>query len=161
MPLMAVLRDTLGDNDPRNDRVTDVWLLTYSRPSIGQRILAAMPFFYWRVGRGSDKPGSDPAPLLDLNAPQHSTLREAMRDIVQWTLFDPMATAVRATSRAYRANETDYERLHLEEAIGYLREAPVSNGATALTRGQINTVVARLELRKRLLGGLVAKRRMA
>jgi hypothetical protein len=161
VPLVAVLRDTLGDDDTQNDRVTDVWLLTYSRPSVGQRILAAVPFFYWRVGRGSGKVDSNPAPLLDLNAPQHPMLQEASRDIVQWSLFDPMTTAVRATSRAYRANQADYERLHLEEAIDYLREAPVSDDGPALTRTQLNTVIARLELRKRLLGGLVTNRRVA
>lgn len=161
VPLVAVLRDTLGDDDPQNDRVTDVWLLTYSRPGIGQRILAAVPFFYWRIGRGSDRVKSDPPPLLDLNAPQHPMMREIERDLLQWTLFDPMTTAVRATSRAYRANETDYERLHLEEAIGYLREAPVSAGEGELTRAQVNTIIARLELRKRLLGGLVTDRRAA
>src|SRR3954462_11763802 len=32
MPLVSVLRDTLGDLDPKNDRVLDVWLLTSSRP---------------------------------------------------------------------------------------------------------------------------------
>lgn len=161
VPLVAVLRDTLGDSDPQNDRVTDVWLLTFSRPGIGQRILAAVPFFYWRVGSGSDKVKYNPPPLLDLNAPQHPVLRDIERDILQWTLFDPMTTAVRATSRAYRANQTDYERLHLEEAIGYLREAPVSTGDAALTRAQLDTVVARLELRKRLLGGLVTDRHAA
>ncbi|HEX7360809.1 MAG TPA: hypothetical protein VF283_09985 [Bryobacteraceae bacterium] len=161
VPLVAVLRDTLGDNDPHNDRVTDVWLLTYSRPSIGQRVLAAVPFFYWRVGGGSDKPSSDPKPLLNLNAPQHPMWREVERDLLQWTLFDPMTTGVRATSRAYRTNQRNYERLHLEEAIGYLRQAPVSAAPDALTGDQVNTVVARLALRKRLLGGLVAEGRAA
>lgn len=156
VPLLAVLRDTLGDNDPRNDRVTDVWLLTYSRPGIGKRLLAAVPFFYWRVGSGSDKPSSDPKPLMDLNAPQHPMLRQLERDILQWAVFDPMTMGVRATSRAYRENARDYERLHLEEAIGYLREAPASDGSRALTKAQIDTVLARLELRKRLLGGLVS-----
>lgn len=32
IPLVAVLRDTLGDLQAKNDRVTYVWLLTYSRP---------------------------------------------------------------------------------------------------------------------------------
>lgn len=161
VPLVAVLRDTLGDNDPHNDRVTDVWLLTYSRPSIGQRVLAAVPFFYWRVGSGSDKPRSDPKPLLNLNAPQHAMWHEIERDLLQWTLFDPMTMGVRATSRAYRTNQRNYERLHLEEAIGYLRQAPVSAAPDALTRAQVDTVVARLQLRKRLLGGLVAEHRAA
>ncbi len=161
-PLVAVLRDTLGDKQPENDRVTDVWLLTYSHLNFAQRALSAMPFFYWRVGQGSRSVSArDTAPLFDLTAPQRPVLSEAGRDILQWSMLDPMTTPVRASSRAYRTNQLDHERLHLEEAISYLRQAPVSNGDSSLTQTQIDTVMARLELRKRLLGGLVDSNRVA
>ena len=52
VPLVTVLRDTLGDRNPENDRLSYVWLLSYSRPSIEQRALSAVPFFYWRAGKG-------------------------------------------------------------------------------------------------------------
>ncbi len=159
-PLVSVLRDTLGDGNPENDRVTDVWLLTYSQLNLTQRLLSAVPFFYWRVGSGPKSVSPrDTAPLFDLTAPQHPVMSEAGRDILQWTMFDPMITPVRATSRAYRTNQIDHERLHLEEAISYLRDAPVSNDDLALTRSQLDLVIARLELRKRLVGGLVTARR--
>src|SRR5579884_2613867 len=29
IPLVSVLRDTLGDSDPKNDRLSYVWLLSY------------------------------------------------------------------------------------------------------------------------------------
>lgn len=156
VPLVAVLRDTLGDADPRNDRVEYIWLLTYTRPNLGQRLLSAIPFFYWRVGEGSSS-GRSPSPLLDLTAPQQPVFSELRRDLLQWTVFDPMTTPIRATSRAYRTNELDHERLHLEEAISYLTQAPVS-GDPSLTETERNTVIARLELRKRLLGGLATER---
>ncbi len=160
VPLVAVLRDTLGDSDRENDRVSYIWLLTYARPNLGQRLLSAVPFFYWRVTDGSRSVSRhDTAPLLDLTAPQHPVASEISRTVMQWMMFDPLTTPVRAASRAYRTNEIDHERLHLEEAIGYLRNAPVGNADNALTEGQLNTVIARLELRKRLLGGLVSERR--
>jgi hypothetical protein len=53
----------------------------------------------------------------------------------------------------------NHERLHLEEAISYLRQAPSSNGAAALSDGEVHTVIARLQLRKKLLGGLVSQHR--
>ncbi len=160
VPLVAVLRDTLGDGDPKNDRVTYVWLLTYERPSLEQRMLSAVPFFYWKVGSGSKSVGAhDTAPLIDLTAPVHPVMSEIGRDLFQWTMLDPMTTSVRATSRAYRSNEVDHERLHLEEAIGYLRGAPAADDDSALTKSQLDTILARLELRKRLMGGLVNERR--
>ena len=156
IPLVAVLRDTLGDDDPTNDRLTYVWLLTYERPNIGQRFLSAMPFFYWRVGDGPDaEKQRDTKPLLDLSEPGHPITSDIERDLLQWTLLDPSTTPIRATSRAYRTNNIDHERLHLEEAVSYLRLAPVSNEADGLTRAQIDFVTARLELRKKLLGGFV------
>jgi len=161
-PLVAVLRDTLGDADPENDRVTDVWLLTYSRLNLLQRALSAVPFFYWHVGQGSASAGKrDIAPLFDLTAPQRPVLSETGRDILQWTMLDPMTTPVRASSRAYRTNQLDHERLHLEEAISYLRRAPVSDAESSLTEEQLDTIIARLELRKRLLGGLASETRAA
>ncbi len=157
VPLVSILRDTLGDNTSENDRVSSVWLLTYSSPNIGRRMLSAVPFFFWRAGEGSSSVSSrDTKPLFDLTAPQHPVMSEISRDLIQWTLFDPMTTTVRATSRAYRSNALDYERLHLEEAVSYLREAPTSDDASGPTATQLNTVIARLELRKSLLGGLVS-----
>jgi hypothetical protein len=162
IPLVAVLRDTLGDADPENDRLTSVWLLTYSRPNITQRLLSAIPFFYWRVGSGSHPSGAKgTAPLLDLTSLQHPMIKTIERDVLQWAMLDPSTTPIRATSRAYRTNETDHERLHLTEAISYLRESPSEDGAAALTTKQVNILIARLELRKALLGGFVSERAAA
>ena len=156
VPMVSLLRDTLGDDDAENDRVTNIWLLTYARPALGQRILSAIPFFYWRLGRESGPvTRHDTAPLMDLSAPQHTMMAHAERELIQWTAFDPLGGPVRASTHAYRSNASDDERVRLDEAITYLRHAPVSNDATALTQTQVDTVIGRLQLRNTLLGGLV------
>jgi len=48
------------------------------------------------------------------------------------------------------------KRPYLEEGISYLRQAPVSKDSTALTQAQLETVIARLELRT-LLGDLAGE----
>src|SRR5947208_3230928 len=53
LPVVAFLRDTLGDTSPENDRVTYVCLLASSHRSVAQKALSAIPFFYWHVGSGS------------------------------------------------------------------------------------------------------------
>lgn len=162
IPLVAILRDTLGDFQADNDRVMDVWLLDYANPGIGKKLLSAVPFFYWHPGNGSSSAGeANPKPLFDLTAPQHPVLSEFGRNLLQWTALDPMMMPVRATTRAYRSNGLDDERLHLDTAISYLRSAPVSSDGTALTQNELDTVIARLELRKKLLGGLVSQKRAA
>ena len=158
IPLLSVMRDSLGDQSTGNDRLTSVWLLSYSPYNFGQRMLSAVPFFYWRLGDGSEKIDErHMKPLMDLTAPEHPMISNATRDLVQWTAFDPLAMPIRASSRAYRSNEVEHERLHLGEAIGYLRQAPVGSPDSALTQAELNTLIARLELRKRLLGGLVSR----
>ena len=162
IPLVAVLRDTLGDTDPSNDRLTAVWLLSYSHPSLRQKATAAIPFFYWRLGSGSDRVGAkDTSPLLDLSTPQHSSISNVGQQLLQWTTLDTFDTPLRATSRAYRSNQVDHERAHLEEANTYLLRAPVKDGPDALTKEQRDLIIARLELRKSLLGGFVAANRAA
>jgi len=159
VPLVSVLRDTLGDQANENDRVTYVWLLTYAHRSLGQRFLSAIPFFYWRVGQGSGSVSAhDTKPLMDLSAPEHPMMARIGQDLVQSTAFDPTTTAVRASTQGYRSKERDEERLHLEEAINYLRQAPVSNDLTALTQAQLDTVIGRLKLRKTMLGGLAGEK---
>lgn len=163
VPLIAILRDTLADDDPENDRLTALWLLTYASPSVVKQVLSAVPFFYWRAGQGS---GSSrikrTVPLLDLTALQHPMLNTAGRDILQWAILDPSTMPLRASSRAYRANQADHERLHLEEAISYLRAAPSGTEGVGLTFSEIHTLIARLQLRKTLLaGGFVSERAAA
>jgi hypothetical protein len=157
VPLVSVLRDTLGDHTAENDRVTYVWLLTYAHPRVRQRILSAVPFFYWRVGKGSGSVSEhDMAPLMDLSAPERPMMAQISGEVIQRAAFDPIMTPIRASTRAYGTNTRSDERLHLAEAISYLRQAPVSTDASALTLAQLDSVIGRLELRRTMLGGLVS-----
>src|SRR5271154_6856912 len=54
VPLMAVLRDSLGDNNSDNDRLRYVWVLTSTRPTLLQRGAASIPFFYFRPDLGKN-----------------------------------------------------------------------------------------------------------
>src|ERR671910_872634 len=69
IPLVSILRDTLGDNNPENNRLRYVWPLTYTHPTTKQRLAAAIPFFYTRVGN-KEKLGKTPPPALDLASPE-------------------------------------------------------------------------------------------
>lgn len=161
VPLVSILRDRLPGGSPNTDRLRYVWLLTYKSPRLDQRLLSAVPFFYWPGdwGHGNGK-GKVPKPLVDLSRPAHRVLGNFTRDILQWTAFDPMTTAIRASSRAYRSNNTYHERMHVEEALSYLRQAPVSDDGAGPTQSQLNAVIARLTLTKTLLGGFVSKSRL-
>jgi hypothetical protein len=160
VPLVALLRDTLGAAGSEDGRVTEVWLLTYKAPTWEKRVLSAVPFFYWKIGDGSEKVGThEPKPLMNLSLPQRPVISSAVKRMLQLTLFDPLSTPVRATTRAYQNNQADHERLHLEEAESYLQSAPAADDAAGPTETELNTVIARLELRKSTLGGFVSAQR--
>lgn len=162
LPLISTLRDTLGDQNSHNDRLLYVWLLSYARPNAFQYVLSAMPFFYWRVGDGRNaKNVHSVAPLLNLTNPERTLVSGIGRQILESSLLDPSATPIRISSRAYRGNERDYQRFRLEEAATYFRKAPASDDKNGLSRTEIDTIIARLELRKSLLGGLVPARSVA
>lgn len=162
IPLVSVLRDTLGEAKPSDQKITALWLLGYEKPTIGQRTLASIPFFYWTPSDGSSRvKRKDTAPLLDLSTPQNPSVNNVERQILQWTAFDAIDTPVRATTRAYRTNQVDDERLHLEEANSYLLHAPVGNGPDEITEEQRDFITASIELRKKLLGGFVNSSRVA
>ena len=97
-------------------------------------------------------------PLPDLTSLQYPLANAVGRDILQWTTLDPAGTPICALSRAYRMNEGDDERLHVAEAISYLRAAPVAGPAEGLSAAELHLLIARMELRKSLLGGFVTER---
>src|SRR3977135_1977000 len=66
IPMVSVLRDTLGDAKNENDRLRYLWALTYTRPTFWQRVSSAIPFLYIRVGNKQNAP-HDPPPLMDLS----------------------------------------------------------------------------------------------
>jgi hypothetical protein len=161
VPLISVLRDSLDNRDPYDDKLRYVWLLTSNRPTLAQRVLSAVPFFYWKVGSGGSQSGEKPAMLADLSQPAHRVWKTAQRNVLQWTALDPMMMPVRASSHAYRTNNANEDRVHLEEAIALLRRAPASRGGPGLTGDQIDGVVARLTLAKNLMGGLMKDGQLA
>src|SRR5438105_4841653 len=46
VPLLSILRDTLGDDNPESDRLRYVWMMTYARPTALKRVASAIPFLY-------------------------------------------------------------------------------------------------------------------
>ncbi|HEY9502673.1 MAG TPA: hypothetical protein VIR01_13655, partial [Pyrinomonadaceae bacterium] len=103
IPLVSILRDTLGDNTVENNRLRYVWPLTYTRPSMKQRIAAAIPFFYARVGN-KNRTTSTPPPALDLASPESEVWNKIFWTALQNILLDPYGTPIKASTSSYRRN---------------------------------------------------------
>ncbi len=156
IPLVSVLRDTLGDSNPENDRLRYVWVLTAARPSVLQRVAAATPFYYWRAGWFKN-PDRIPSPVLDLGSASKPVWNALAGTIAQLMAFDPNGAFVRSSTRSYRNNARDHRQLHLLEGLAVLsklEDAPELN--EHLTQPELLAIQARLALAGQTLGGLVS-----
>ena len=154
VPLVSILRDTLGDNDAENNRLRYVWPLTYTRPTIKQRLAAAIPFFYTRV-ENKDKLDKVPPPAIDLAAPENEVWNKIFWAALQNILLDTYGTPIKASTSSYRRNSSDYRRSHIIRALSVLALYQAVKGETVFTQSEMATIQARLLLSDKTFGGLV------
>jgi hypothetical protein len=154
IPLLAVLRDTMGDENPANDRLRQVWVFTYAAPSPAQRIAAGVPFFYHRSGLDSGSSTLPPRPVLDMARPAHGLWPGIAFSVAQSQVFDPIGSLSRLTTRSYGGNLGEYRQTHIAEVLDILSRDP-GQLTGALTPADIESLESRLELSPKLLGGLV------
>ena len=154
IPLVSILRDTLGDNNAENDRLRYVWPLTYTRPTTKQRLAAAIPFFYTRVGN-KETLSKRPPPAIDLASPESDVWDKIFWAALQNVLLDPYGTPIKASTSSYRRNSSDYRRSHIIRALSVLALYEAVKGESAFTRAELSTIQARLFLSEKTFGGLV------
>src|SRR5215204_151550 len=70
VPLISVLRDTLGSSDPQVHRLRYVWVHTNTSPGLKQRVAAAIAFAYGRIGNAGMPKGGHSSPVMDLSKPE-------------------------------------------------------------------------------------------
>lgn len=154
IPLVSILRDTLGDDIPENNRLRYVWPLTYTRPTVKQRLAAAIPFFYTRVGN-KEKLSKTPPPALDLASPESEVWDKIFWTAIQNLLLDPYGTPIKASTSSYRRNSSDYRRSHIIRALSVLALYEAVQGESVLSRAEMATIQGRLLLSDKTFGGLV------
>ncbi|PYS61751.1 MAG: hypothetical protein DMF74_15490 [Acidobacteria bacterium] len=120
IPLLSVVRDSLGDNNPENDRLRYLWMLTYMRPTLVKRVLSAVPFLYQHVGNKTPTSSNAPAPLIDLANTKRQTWNNLFWFGLQNVLFDSYGIPLKAATRNYRRNATDYRAAHITQALSIL-----------------------------------------
>jgi hypothetical protein len=157
VPMVTVLRDTLGDLSPENDRLRYVWPLTYTRPTMRQRLSGAIPFLYLRVGNKKHLSQKGPPPVLDLAAADRDVWNKIFWTALQSILLDPYGTPVKASTRSYRNNITDYRKSHIIRALSILALYQAVEGPPAFSESELSEIQARLRLTDKTFGGLVGE----
>lgn len=152
LPLVSVLRDTLGDEIPENDRLRYVWMLTYTEPSLRQKVAGFVPFLYTRT-RNKSGIGNDPPPaIIDLNSSD-----KTMWNKVFWMIFKKIALSeigigIRASSLQYRQNASDYRRTATAAALTVLSLYQETSGERVLSDVELKDIQARLFLSDKMFG---------
>ena len=119
VPMISIVRDTLGDTDPENDRLRYVWMLTYTQPSLMKRIAAAIPFLYQHVGN-QQQVAKQPKPIIDLANVRRETWNKFLWFGVQNFFLDTYGLPIKVSTRNYRRNLADYRNAHVMQAISIL-----------------------------------------
>lgn len=152
IPLVSILRDTLGDEKPENDRLRYVWMLTYTRPSLSQKISAFIPFLY---GRTTNKKsvGSDPPPaLLDLQPADRDVWGRVFWLVFKRLVLNNFGLGVRAPAMQYRQNASDYRRSAVAAAMAVLSLYEETEGKKVLSDTELQDIQARLSLSDKMFG---------
>jgi hypothetical protein len=155
VPLVTVLRDTLGDFSPENDRLRYVWPLTYTRPTLRQRVSGAIPFLYSRVGNKKHSSEKAPPPVLDLAATDRDVWNRIFWTALQSLLLDPYGMPVKASTRSYQHNVAAYRKSHIIRALSVLSLYQAVEGPPAFSDSELAEIQARLRLTDKTFGGLV------
>lgn len=154
-PLVSILRDTLGDSDPENDRLRYLWPLTYTRPGLGQRMAGAVPFFYTRVGNKRGSSTKTPPPVMDLAAPEKQVWEKIFWTVLQTVLLDPYGMPIKASSYSYRRNLSDYRKSQIVRALSVLSLYQAVGGHPTFSEAEMNDIQSRLLLTDKTFGGIV------
>ncbi len=153
LPLLAVLNDSLGNNDPATDRLREVWVFTYRSPGWSRRLAGAVPFLYAKAPLPEGR-ASRPSPVIDMASPTRGMWKDVAAAVAQNQMLNPLGTVVHLASRSYVGNMSEYRRTHVWQALDVLAVSPVT-GDAGLTEQQMRDIQGRLELSNRVLGGLV------
>jgi hypothetical protein len=154
IPLLSVLRDTLGDTDKTNDLLRQLWVYTYTRPIVRQRIAAFIPFLYRRVGnKSAGQAARVPPAIIDLSRLEQETWKRFfVEGITQLALDQPLA---RFSANTYRRSSHDYRQSHLTRALSILSWYESQGPSPALTEADVTSIQARLSLTEKPFGGLI------
>jgi hypothetical protein len=155
IPLVSVLRDTLGDDKPENDRLRYVWMLTHTKATFGQKLSALVPFLYTRTVN-KNKIGTEPPPaVLDLNSSDKKMWDRVFWSVFKRLVFEDIGVGVKASTLQYRQNKADYRRSAVAAAAAVLSLYQELEGEKLLSETEMKDIQARLFLTEKTFGWMM------
>jgi hypothetical protein len=155
IPLLSVLRDTLGDANQENDVLREVWVHAYARPKLAQRAAALVPFFYKGLHVEPDLPlTSPPRAITNLS----DTSRRVWRRLFVSGVINVLTNGplLKTSVHSYRRNIADYRKSNLMRALTILTlYRSQSESDSPFSEAELVQMQSQLALMEKTFGGLV------
>lgn len=116
VPLISVLRDTLGSSDPDVHRLRYLWVHTYAAPGLKQRVAAATPFAYSRFGNTGTVNVGIPSPVMDLSVDDDRLWKNIWGLALKGAMFDPKIFLIESAIQTYGDNRSKYLQMQFARA---------------------------------------------
>lgn len=157
VPMISILRDTLGDKKIENDRLRYVWMLTYTKPSLMQRLSAAVPFLYERTANKGDARKGMPPPVIDISPAKKDVWDKAFWIVFRNLIVNDFGMPVRAATLQYRENAQNYRRASIARALALLSLYEKVEGEKILSDGELHDIQAGMMVSNKLLGSMLKR----
>ncbi len=156
LPLLSVLRDTLGDEHPENDRLRYVWVMNYTNASFWQKVSAFVPFLYTRTSNKTNLGTAPPPPVADMNPPyEHAVWDRMIWIIFKKLVLGQMGIGPKASILQYSQNVEEYRRSSIARALTVLSMYENVVGKKLLSDSESKEIQARLRLTDKTFGVFV------
>ena len=155
MPLVSILRDTLDDANPENDRLRYVWNLSYTKPTALQKLSAFVPFLYARTTNKRVIGKSPPPPLIDMSPNDNGPWNRFFGIVFRRIVLTKVSAVIRAPILQYRQNKAEYRRAAIAQTQAVLSLYQPSFRETLLSDSESKDIQARLSLTDKIFGSRV------
>lgn len=152
LPLISVLRDTLGDERSENDRLRYVWLHSYTRATFKQKISAFVPFLYSRT-TNKNKVGDEPSPaVIDLQKSDKKIWNKVCWELFKRLVLGEFGLGVTAPTLQYRQNYRDQHRAAVATSMAVLSLYQNTVSEKLFSETELKDIQARLALTDKTFG---------
>jgi hypothetical protein len=155
IPLVSILRDTLGNPDPQVHRLRYLWVHTLATPSIRQRIAAAIPFMYSRVGNAGTQLGHAPSPAMDLSTRDDRLWKNIWGFAVKGATLDPGFALVDMAVQTYGRNKSSYMKMQFARAAIAVDMTDPSANEMILSNLEYRQIQGQLAQRSKALASIL------
>lgn len=152
IPVVSILRDTLGDVRPENDRLRYVWMLTYTKASFWQKAAAFVPFLYARTTNKGNVGKEPPPPVADMRRSNRVLWNQILWMVFRRVVLGELGMGARASVSQYHQNVADYRRSAVASALTILSLYESVEGERILSDSEMKDIQARLWLTDKAFG---------